>query len=484
MSGDSREPSLGAPLVGVVSVDEADNVDERLTQALRRLARELDWEDGHRGAFGRVIPPGARVVVKPNLVLHENQGPWGIEPLVTEPALIRAVAHEALLAGASRVIVGDAPIQGCDFGSLLDRTRLADWAEGLSEREPRFTGVVDFRRTTCTFENGLRVATENLQPEENFVMFDLGAGSMLEPVTADGGMGRFRVTCYDPRLMRQTHGRGRHRYLVARDLMEADVVINLPKLKTHKKAGLTCALKNLVGINGNKEFLPHHRIGSAKHGGDCYESPSVVRRSIEYVLDRQNMAGSPSAAKTFHAVGRQLHRLAHLTRQDSDTEGSWWGNDTVWRMCLDLNRILLYGAPDASMDGEVRRRVIHVVDAVVAGHGNGPLSPKPLALGLLIGGTSAPAVDWVAAGLMNYDPRRVSLVREAFGTFGWPLAAFAPESIELAGDLGRGDAAMLLIERGSPLAIEHPYGWTSASLTGSSPADSRPRSAPSERILE
>ncbi|MCV6004648.1 DUF362 domain-containing protein, partial [Escherichia coli] len=85
-----------------------------------------------------------------------------------------------------------------------------------------------------------------------FVLFDLGRESLLEPITDQGQ--NFRVTCYDPRLLAARHAPGRHQYLVSRDIIEADVVINLPKLKTHKKAGLTCALKNLIGINGNKEF--------------------------------------------------------------------------------------------------------------------------------------------------------------------------------------------------------------------------------------
>jgi len=413
-----------------------------------------------------VIPDGARVVVKPNLVLHENQGTGGIESLVTDPALISAVTEEALLSGASSVVVGDAPIQGCDFEALLERTGLAVWARELERREPRFTGVRDFRRTTCVFVDGVRVATEELQPRDRFVLFDLGSESLLEPVTDDRGMGRFRVTCYDPRLMGQTHARGRHRYLVARELMEADVVINVPKLKTHKKAGITCALKNLVGINGNKEFLPHHRVGSSEQGGDCYEHSSVLRRSIEYVLDRQNMTTSSLAARSLHKTIHQLSRVARLLRQDVDTEGSWSGNDTVWRTCLDLNRILLYGDVDATLDDAPRRRVIHIADGIVAGHGNGPLAPDRLDLGLLVGGGNAAAVDWVCARLLGYDPALVSLTRGAFAPFRWPLASHAPDEIQLRGDLGDGIASMVLSGVAPSLSIRHPHGWRGAAFAG------------------
>ena len=37
-----------------------------------------------------------------------------------------------------------------------------------------------------------------------------------------------------------------HELEVARDLLEADVIINLPKLKTHQMMGLTCAVKKYV----------------------------------------------------------------------------------------------------------------------------------------------------------------------------------------------------------------------------------------------
>ena len=47
---------------------------------------------------------------------------------------------------------------------------------------------------------------------------------------------------YNPELLGENHSAGRHRYLIAREIIEADLVINLPKLKTHKKSGVTGAL--------------------------------------------------------------------------------------------------------------------------------------------------------------------------------------------------------------------------------------------------
>ncbi len=441
-------------------LSDSDGPDE-VAEALARAAQLLGWADEGGGPLGRVVPRGSRVLVKPNLVLHENQGPWGMEPLVTHPSLIRAAVEAALRAGAAEVLVGDAPVQGCDFNQLLEVTGLGAWAEGLQKSEPRFKGVSDFRRTTCTFEDGVRVATEDLQPEDKFALFDLGGESLLEPVT--DGRGGFRVTCYDPRLMRKTHAPGRHQYLVAREVLEADVVINLPKLKTHKKAGVTCALKNLICINGNKEYLPHHRVVGSRLGGDCYEGLSPVKRALEFALDRQNTTDSHAAVKVWRGLGAQLERVANLLGDETGIEGSWSGNDTVWRTCLDLNRVLLYGRADATMADSVQRRVIHLVDALVAGQGNGPLAPEPLQLGLLLAASSAPAVDWVGALLLDYDPAKVHVTREAFGRFRWPLVPFTSEDVKLCGDMGEGNAVEVIRAREDAPAVNHPVGWRDAS---------------------
>jgi hypothetical protein len=262
--------------------------------------------------------------------------------------------------------------------------------------------------------------------------------------------------------MARTHAPGRHRYLVARQVMEADVVINLPKLKTHKKAGITCALKNLIGINGNKEFLPHHRVGGAGAGGDCYPGASPVKRLLERTLDVQNSTRVPSVARACDGVARVLSFAAARSGDGLGVEGSWSGNDTLWRTCLDLNRILLYGRPDGTLADVPQRRVIHLVDAVVAGQGDGPLAPRPLPLGLLLAGGNAAAVDHVGARLLRYDPARIPISREAFGAFRWPLADFRAADVALAGDLGTGPADLLI---DPDYDVLHPLGWRDAAAS-------------------
>ncbi|HXW97753.1 MAG TPA: DUF362 domain-containing protein [Gemmatimonadales bacterium] len=399
-----------------------------IRQALNNLGNALGWAKDGKGPFGAAIASGARVVVKPNWVMHRNKGPWGVECLVTHPTVVKQVVEAALQSGADRVTVGDAPIQGCNWEALMAFGDLGRWAGELATAQPRFAGAVDFRRTRSRQLDGVLVQAEDQVPLSSYVLFDLGRESLLEPVSGEAQA--FRVTQYDPDKMRHTHQPGRHQYLVAREIIAADVVVSVPKLKTHRKAGITNALKNLVGINGNKEFLPHHRVGGSQEGGDCYPGRSVVKRSHELILDAQNRSRAHLWRRILNVPARMLSLAGTMFVDQIGIDGSWSGNDTVWRMCLDLNRILLYGRLDGSLADEPQRRVLTVADAIVAGQGDGPLAPEPFGLGVLFGGDNAAAMDHVGARLLGMDPQRIPIAREAFGRFRWPLAQESAAAVD------------------------------------------------------
>src|SRR5574340_1263944 len=115
--------------------------------------------------------------------------------------------------------------------------------------------------------------------------------------------------------------RGRHCYLVARDVIDAGLIISLPKLKTHKKACGTGALKNLVGSNGNKEYLPHYRIGRC---GDSYARPSLLKHAAELVDETANRLRDGSVPqKALGASARILCRAGSILAGDASFEGSW-----------------------------------------------------------------------------------------------------------------------------------------------------------------
>ena len=351
----------------------------------------------------------------------------------------------------SRIVIGDAPVQGCALERIATQERTSEWRR-LCGGIP--LEILDFRRTIVRDGDLVRGLTADLRPMARYVLFDLGTSSLLEPVSTPRGS--FRVTQYDPRKLALAHRSGKHQYLIAKEALEADVVLNVPKLKTHKKAGITAGLKNLVGINGNKDFLPHHRIGGSLLGGDCYEGIGPLKRAAEFCLDRANRRlGSPAYSPWARRASRLMDCQERLTGL-ADLEGSWHGNDTVWRTVLDLNRILVYGGADGTMASSPRRSVHTITDAIVCGQGEGPLAPSPAPLGAITFSSSPVAADRVHCALLRLDPERIPMVREASGEFRWPLAP--------------GGSALEIRYRGRSLSLEEvarelgttaraPKGW-------------------------
>lgn len=367
------------------------------------------------------------VLVKPNWVTHENLGGHGSACLVTHPEFILAVLHQVFAGGPAKVIIADAPIQMCDFARIVTD----EWRARVLAMATCPVEFIDLRRTILT-AGGLDAPPQReVRPLDRYVLFDLGKDSLLEPVSK--GCGDFRITCYDPDLLAQHHRPGRHHYLLCREAFEADVIINLPKLKTHKKAGVTAALKNLVGLNGNKEYLPHHRVGGSWLGGDCYPGLSPIKRLAEYCLDEANRR---IGSKAYNQWQQRFARLLRLQRWfgTPEIEGGWYGNDTVWRMTLDLNRILLYGRSDGTMVEQTQRVIYTMTDAIVAGEGDGPLAPSPVNLGIVSFSSSSLFADLVHATLMGYDWRKIPLIAQAFRDFRYPLTSLLPEQCEIVCD--------------------------------------------------
>lgn len=378
--------------------------------------------------LGEFINPGDRVVIKPNWVSHKNLSDQGNDCLVTHSSVIEAVIRFAAKADPKEIVVGDAPVQGCDFEALCEINKINEMRERLAAENISAT-IKDFRRTILPGGNLANLSKKTSRSLRDYVLFDLGADSNLEEVSENSG--NFRVTMYDPRELNKTHARGKHQYLIAREVLEADVFINVPKLKTHKKSGITGALKNVVGINGLKDYLPHHRKGGSLLGGDCYEGKSVVKGLTEEILDAANQTRNPVLKRLFDTSARIGYAVGRVVGNDNNLEGSWHGNDTVWRMALDLQRVLHYGKADGTLAPAPQRKILTITDAIVAGEGEGPLAPSPMAFGMLTLAQNVCAAEWIHALLMRLDPRRIPLTAHSFDRHKFPLADFSPADIKI-----------------------------------------------------
>ena len=425
------DPGEAYPELAGVRVGEVPNP---VFAMVRGVLEDLGLDAARRGTaewnpLGDLVRPGGTIAVKPNWVLHHNENPAaGMDCMVTHPSVLRAVLEYVFLAKPRRVVLGDAPLQGCDFEGVLD------WA-GMREVIGCFRArglpleVADYRRTTMRQEGLMKTdVSEERRPEIDYVLVDLGADSLLEPIAADWK--KFRVTVYDPRKMWPHHSPGRHRYLIAREIMEADLVVNCPKLKTHKKAGVTCCLKNLVGINGNKEYLPHHRKGAADDGsGDNYSHAHWKMRLAEELLDFANkhLRGMPHAYRLAERIAWRFMVKHRKADPEAQLEGSWHGNDTIWRTCLDLNRALLYADAEGRFHETPQREELSIVDAVITGQGTGPLEPDPLPTGAVFATRNPAAGDLLACSLLGFRPDRIRLVDSSFASMRWPIASGCPD---------------------------------------------------------
>lgn len=151
------------------------------------------------GGIGSIVKQGDRVLLKVNLLAPARPD----EAVTTHPEVVRAVIRMVRRAGASRILVGDGP----GVGGTAENMR-ACGIQAICDEEGAECAVFD---ETALFEN-----------------LDNTIGKHLE---------------------------------LTSHLKDVDVVITLPKLKTHVQMGYTGALKNQYGlIPGTQKAQYHFRL--------------------------------------------------------------------------------------------------------------------------------------------------------------------------------------------------------------------------------
>lgn len=382
--------------------------------------------------LGEFIKQGDYVLLKPNMVLDENHiKENGTECLITHPSVIRAVLDFVVIAlkGTGHIVVGDAPLQSCNFERLVNKHGIKDII-CFYKRQMIDIDLLDFRMVTSQVRNSF---VEVIKTKEASGCTAVNLGNISEHQNNDGK--RLRVTSYDPDEMEKHHNAAKHEYLIAKTVLSADVVINLPKPKTHRKAGMTGALKNLIGINGNKDWLPHHKKGAKTEGGDEYLNRNLFKKAQADIQDMINRKiKEKRCPKQLRTVSRILSLAGRVTSPDSYSEGSWYGNDTIWRTIADLNRILLYCDKNGVLKKEVQRKVFVIGDMIIAGEGEGPLMPMPVKKGILIFGCNPAAFDTVAAEIMGFDYEKIPSIYKAYHKNAYPLIDFERTDIILKED--------------------------------------------------
>lgn len=355
--------------------------------------------------LGSYVHPGDTVLIKPNLVLHFNSCGGGTDCLYTNPSLVAAMIDYVLIAlkGKGKITVGDAPLQECVFDTLVEDSGYQLLVDYYCKKNIDIS-LVDYRNVKTEERNGLHYLQTN--KGNGGIVVRLDNDSAFSSISREQ-LKKLRITNYDPRILQRHHYGNVHEYKVAEEVLSADVIINMPKPKTHRKAGVTIALKNLVGINANKEFLPHHTVGSFEEGGDAYLKKNQYLEMANNVLDIKNILVNESEMELAALADKLYEKLKKKKADEKYWEGSWYGNDTIWRTIYDLNSILFYADKRGKIQQEQQRRMFIVGDMIVSGEKEGPLEPTPVYPHLIAMGDDPVLFDMTICSLMGFNYRDI-----------------------------------------------------------------------------
>jgi uncharacterized protein (DUF362 family)/NAD-dependent dihydropyrimidine dehydrogenase PreA subunit len=153
------------------------------------------------GGMPAFVKPGQKVLIKPNLLAGKAPD----KAVTTHPEIVRAVIKLAQKAGGE-VVLGDSPGIGSPE-NVARKSGIMAVVEETGSRFVPFETSVSIRSTSGTFQQ----------------------------------------------------------FEVAQEILAADVIINLPKLKTHQMMGLTCGVKNMFGaVVGLRKPRLHLQAGTDK----------------------------------------------------------------------------------------------------------------------------------------------------------------------------------------------------------------------------
>lgn len=414
------------------------------------------------GLVAEAVRPGDHVVLKPNFVKEfhlERPDEWS--QIVTNGSLIRCVLDAVLgaLDGSGSVAIVDAPQTDSDYDAVIARVGLPAIVEEARAKTETPISYFDLREERWYFRDGIITSKRKLRGDPmGYVEVDLGRDSFF----AGKANKDYYGADYDRSETARYHNEENNIYVISRTILDADVFINLPKLKTHKLGGMTCCLKNLVGTCVIKNSLPHHTLGSPETGGDQFEHAGDRSRTegrLKAAAVKLLKYKNPLINYPFILVKKLAGVFLGQASSETVRNGSWHGNDTIWRTTLDLNRILLYADKDGVMCSERQRRYIAFVDAVVAGDGNGPMAADAKECGLVLAGTNPVVVDFAACRLMGFDWNRVPTVSHGFDAVRWPLVEEGPEEVLLESNDSRWRGPVLDVPPKDTLRFRPHFGW-------------------------
>lgn len=358
---------------------------------------------------------GQTVVIKPNWVMHPLTTFNNWEAVITNSAFIEAVLINlySCMNGRGKITICDSPA----YDANINKIKQLNGIEKIVEKYQTDSFVIQILDLRDYYYKTVKNWWVSLKPLPGDKSIDV---VMEEDSMFYGKPCQVYEVYGDIDKATHAHKDEKHHYTIAKSILDCDVFINLPKLKTHRKAGITCAMKNLVGTVSDKFCIPHRTVGTVSQGGDSLEKTSLSK----------GLAGSPFLVKIARKINATVNPWVrypllpvyliytkvfhHALSKNHGFDGSWYGNDTIWRAICDLNRILLYCNKEGIFTDTIQRKYICIVDAIVAGEGEGPMVPSRKICNCILVGTNPVSVDITAATFMGFNWEKIHYLSAAF----------------------------------------------------------------------
>ena len=302
-----------------------------------------------------IIKPGNTVLIKPNLIDH-------IPGTYTRPEVVMPIIDMAVAAGAGKIYIADAGINFFETEQTLASTRYSEMARFLQgentaikieavnlNRLPRWRWI-SLGEDSSFYDSGYR---------DDEVGFDRGKSLLNHKYywTAD---------C----LGKSPNGKPLGWYAISDIVLDADVVINMPKMKTHWTMIVTLSLKNIVG---------------------CTMASTYDQKAGE---------------------GANLARIPHCHVKDSN----YFENDVSARVLQDLNKIILYCDKKGQLKNKRQRKYLTVIDGIEAMERSQTSlydsKGKRRMSRMVLAGEDPVSTDMVACRAMGYDYRHVPTLKK------------------------------------------------------------------------
>lgn len=410
--------------------------------------------------LGEYIKTGQKVLIKPNMVLDRNLGGFGEECLYTNPSIVSAVINYVwkALKENGEIIVADAPVQDCDFEKLIETSGYKNMIEYYKNKGVNIS-LLDLRGLKSKHKNGTII--QEISNTEG-ILVNLDEKSEHARLNNDE-LKNIRITKYDPDELLKHHNENKHEYLIAKEVLEADVIINMPKPKAHRKAGVTGALKNFVGANVRKEYLPHHRLGDKNHNGDEYGKASILLIASSKLLDISNKFmknKKHTCSKITKGISKILSGFdKRFISKEKNREGSWYGNDTIWRTIIDINKIIKYADKKGVIQDSIQRKVFNVGDMIIVGEKEGPMLPSPKYGGIIAMSEDIVLFDENIVTIMGFDINKIPTLKNVRNDKKYKLTDSLTHGKIISNDDKWNNKGLSEIEKKNTLCIEPSSGW-------------------------